>query len=71
MDIFLQLCLPGFRKLDVKSQSNLLKHFADDIDEKLSQHEKEQCRKLLQDQLEIYSQSTSEDKQHFMQTRSS
>ena len=58
MEIFLQLCLPHFRKLDVKSQANLLKYFTDDIDEKLFQHEKEQCRKQLHDHLEIFTQSS-------------
>ncbi len=58
MEIFLQLCLPHFRKLDVKSQINLLKYFIDDIDDKLFQHEKEQCRKQLHDHLEIFTQTS-------------
>jgi hypothetical protein len=58
MEIFLQLCLPHFRKLDIKSQVNLLKFFTDDIDEKLFQHEKEQCRKQLHDHLEIFTQTS-------------
>ena len=57
MEIFLQLCLPYFRKLDVKSQANLLKYFIEEIDEKLFPHEKEQCRKQLHDQLEIFTQT--------------
>jgi hypothetical protein len=59
MEIFLQLCLPYFRKLDVKSQANLLKYFIDDIEDKLFQHEKEQCRKQLREHLEIYTQTTT------------
>jgi hypothetical protein len=59
MEIFLQLCLPHFRKLDSRSQANLLKYFIDDIDEKLFQHEKEQCRKQLHDHLEIFTQNTT------------
>ena len=57
MDVFLQLCLPYFRKLDVKSQANLLKYFIEEIDEKIFPHEKEQCRKQLHDQLEIFTQT--------------
>ena len=45
MEIFFNLCLPHFRKLDVKSQANLLKYFIDDVEEKLFEHEREQCRK--------------------------
>ena len=60
MEIFLQLCLPHFRKLDVKSQVNLLKYFLDEIDEKLFPHEKEQCRKQLHDHLEIFTQTSNE-----------
>jgi len=56
VDIFIQLCLPNFRKLDVKSQVNLLKSFLEDIDEKLSFNEKDQTRKHLHDQLEIFTQ---------------
>ncbi|CAF4785834.1 unnamed protein product, partial [Rotaria sp. Silwood2] len=59
MEIFLQLCLPHFKKLDAKSQVNLLKYFIDDIDEKLFQHEKEQCRKQLHDHLEIFTQTSN------------
>jgi hypothetical protein len=58
MEIFFQLCLPHFRKLDVKSQANLLKYFTDDIDDKLFPHEKEHCRKQLQDHLEIFTQTS-------------
>ena len=60
MEIFLQLCLPHFRKLDVKSQVNLLKYFIDEIDEKLFPHEKDQCRKQLHDHLEIFTQTSQE-----------
>ncbi|CAF0732765.1 unnamed protein product [Adineta steineri] len=60
MEIFLQLCLPHFRKLDARSQANLIKYFTDDIDEKLFQHEKEQCRKQLHDHLEIYTQISND-----------
>lgn len=59
MEIFLQLCLPHFKKLDAKSQVNLLKYFIDDVDDKLFQHEKDQCRKLLRDQLEIFTQTST------------
>jgi hypothetical protein len=61
LEIFLQLCLPYFRKLDVKSQGNLLKYFIEDIDEKLFPHEKEQCRKQLHDHLEIFTQILNND----------
>jgi len=60
MEIFLQLCLPYFKKLDVKSQMNLLKYFLDEIEEKLFPHEKEQCRKQLRDHLEIFTQTTND-----------
>ena len=59
MEIFLQLCLPYFRRLDAKSQGNVLKYFIDDIDDKLFQHEREQCRKQLHDHLEIFTQTST------------
>ena len=57
IEIFFQLCLPYFRKLDGKSQANLLKYFIDEVDVKIFPHERDQCRKLLHDQLEIFTQS--------------
>jgi hypothetical protein len=60
MEIFLQLCLPHFRKLDVKSQVNLLKYYTDDIDEKLFPHEKDQYRKQFHDHLEIFTQTSND-----------
>jgi hypothetical protein len=71
MEIFLQLCLPHFRKLDVKSQANLLKYFTDDIDEKLFQHEKELCRKQLHDHLEIFTQLSTNNNEHTHKTAAS
>ncbi|UJR23291.1 hypothetical protein I4U23_026307 [Adineta vaga] len=59
LEIFLQLCLPYFRKLDVKSQANLLKYFIEEIEEKLFPHEKEQCKKQLHDLLEIFTQTST------------
>ncbi|CAF3425408.1 unnamed protein product [Rotaria sp. Silwood1] len=64
LEIFLQLCLPYFRKLDVKSQANLLKYFIEEIDEKLFPHEKEQCRKQLHDHLEIFTQTSMNNNDH-------
>ncbi|CAF4092007.1 unnamed protein product, partial [Rotaria magnacalcarata] len=64
LEIFLQLCLPYFRKLDVKSQGNLLKYFIEDIDDKLFPHEKEQCRKQLHDHLEIFTQTLTNNNEH-------
>lgn len=73
MEIFSQLCLPHFRKLDVRSQANLLKYFTDDIDDKLFQHEKDQCRKQLHDHLEIFTQSSNNHhhNEHFHRTEGS
>jgi hypothetical protein len=68
MEIFLQLCLPHFRKLDVKSQANLLKYFIDDIDDKIFQHEKEQCRKQLHDHLEIFTLTTANTNDYIQKT---
>ncbi|UJR25623.1 hypothetical protein I4U23_006975 [Adineta vaga] len=68
MEIFIQLCLPHFRKLDVRSQANLLKYFTDDIDEKLFQHEKDQCRKQLHDHLEIFTQLSANNHEHSHRT---
>ncbi|CAF3697917.1 unnamed protein product, partial [Adineta steineri] len=59
LEIFLQLCLPYFRKLDVKSQANLLKYFIEEIEEKLFPHDKEQCKKQLHDLLEIFTQTSN------------
>ena len=59
IDIFFQLCLPFFRKLDAKAQANLLKYFIDEIDEKLFPHEKEYCRKQLHDHLEVFTQTSN------------
>ncbi|CAF4815095.1 unnamed protein product, partial [Rotaria socialis] len=64
LEIFLQLCLPHFKKLDAKSQVNLLKYFIDDIDEKLFQHERDQCRKQLHDHLEIFTQTSNNNIDH-------
>ncbi|CAM2704787.1 unnamed protein product [Rotaria socialis] len=64
LEVFLQLCLPYFRKLDVKSQANLLKYFIEDVDEKLFPHEKEQCRKQLHDHLEIFTQTSTNNNEH-------
>jgi len=70
LEIFLQLCLPYFRKLDVKSQGNLLKYFIEDIDEKLFPHEKEQCRKQLHDHLEIFTQTLNNNNNDYLQKTS-
>jgi len=59
LEVFLQLCLPYFRKLDVKSQANLLKYFLEEIEEKLFPNEKEQFRKQLHDHLEIFTQTST------------
>lgn len=68
MEIFLQLCLPHFKKLDAKSQVNLLKYFIDDVDEKLFQHEKDQCRKQLHDHLEIFTQVSNNNNDYLYKT---
>ena len=68
LEIFVQLCLPYFRKLDVKSQANLLKYFIEDIDEKLFPHEKEQCRKQLHDHLEIFAQTSTSNNDSLQKT---
>jgi len=62
IEIFFQLCLPYFRKLDGKAQSNLLKYFLDEVDVKIFPHEREQCRKSLHDQLEICSENDTNGK---------
>ena len=67
-EIFLQLCLPYFRKLDIKSQVNLLKYFIEDIDEKLFPHEKDQCRKHLHDHLEIFTQTANNSQDYLQKT---
>lgn len=68
LEIFLQLCLPYFRKLDVKSQANLLKHFIEDFDEKSFAHEKEQFRKHLHDHLEIFTQTITNNNEYLQKT---
>ncbi len=70
LEIFLQLCSPYFRKLDVKSQANLLKYFIEDIDDKLSEHEKGQCRKQLHDHLEIFTQLSNNNNNDYLQKTS-
>jgi hypothetical protein len=68
LEIFLQLCLPYFRKLDSKSQANLLKYFIEDIDEKLIPNEKEQCKKQLHDHLEIFTQTSNNNNDYLQKT---
>ena len=53
LEAFLHICLPQFRKLDAKSQANLLKYLYDDILEKCYTHDKEKCFKSLREKLFI------------------
>jgi hypothetical protein len=68
LEIFSQLCLPYFRKLDAKSQANLFKYLIEEIDERLSPKDKEQCRKHLRDHLEIFTQASGNNNDYVQKT---
>lgn len=53
LDAFLVLCLPHFKKVDSKSQTNLLKYLNEEILEKSYIHDKEKCFKILRERLFI------------------
>lgn len=61
LEAFLNLCLPQFRKLDAKSQNNILKYLYEEILEKSYIHEREKCFKILRDKL--YLQTRKADHQ--------
>lgn len=55
LEAFLYICLPQFKKLDAKNQSNFLKYLYDEILEKCYSHDKEKCFKILREKLYIQS----------------